>query len=87
MTEWLQQSHITLQTEIVKRQRAEEARRQRENELRLNIPVILCTGFSETMDAEQAYALGINAFLMKPLELRKLGSATHDVLAQQTKAA
>ena len=87
MTEWLQQSHITLQTEIVKRQRAEEARRQRENELRLNIPVILCTGFSETMDVEQAYALGINAFLMKPLEPRELGSATHDVLAQQVKAA
>jgi hypothetical protein len=31
--------------------------------------------------------LGINAFLMKPLELRELGSITHDVLAQQAKAA
>jgi PAS domain S-box-containing protein len=56
-------------------------------QLRPDIPVILCTGFSETMDAEQAYALGINAFLMKPLELRELGSVTHDVLAQQAKAA
>jgi nitrate/nitrite-specific signal transduction histidine kinase len=44
MTEWLQQSHITLQTEIAERQRAEEARRQREAELRLvidNVPVII----------------------------------------------
>jgi CheY-like chemotaxis protein len=56
-------------------------------QLRPNIPVILCTGFSETVDAEQAHALGINAFLMKPLELRELGSATHEVLAQQAKAA
>ncbi|MDH3599845.1 MAG: ATP-binding protein [Candidatus Tectomicrobia bacterium] len=56
-------------------------------QLRPDIPVILCTGFSQTMDAEQAHALGINAFLMKPLGLRELGSATHDVLAQQAKAA
>lgn len=56
-------------------------------QLRPDIPVILCTGFSETVDAEQAHALGINAFLMKPLELRELGSATHEVLAQQAKAA
>jgi CheY-like chemotaxis protein/anti-sigma regulatory factor (Ser/Thr protein kinase) len=56
-------------------------------QLRPDIPVILCTGFSQTMDAEQAHALGINAFLMKPLSLRELGAAAHDVLAQQTKAA
>lgn len=56
-------------------------------QLRPKIPVILYTGFSETMDTEQAYALGINAFLMQPLELRELGSATHDILAQQAKAA
>lgn len=44
MTEWFQQSHITLQTEIVERQRAEEAHRQREAELHLvidNVPVII----------------------------------------------
>lgn len=44
MTAWLQQSHITLQTEIVERQRAEESRRQREAELGLvidNVPVMI----------------------------------------------
>jgi PAS domain S-box-containing protein len=44
MTEWLQQSHITLQTEIVERQRAEKARQQRDAELRLvldNVPVMI----------------------------------------------
>jgi CheY-like chemotaxis protein len=35
--------------------------------LRPEIPIILCTGFSYTMDAEKAQELGIAAFCMKPL--------------------
>ncbi len=50
--------------------------------IRPDIPVILCTGFSHTIDAEQAHALGIDAFLMKPIGLRELGSTAHQVLAQ-----
>lgn len=34
---------------------------------RSDIPVILCTGFSESIDEEKSRGLGINAFLYKPI--------------------
>lgn len=37
-----------------------------------DIPVILCTGHSEVMSEEKAYALGIRAFMMKPVRFRDL---------------
>ena len=49
--------------------------------IRPDIPIILCTGFSHTIDAEKAQAQGINAFLMKPLVARDLGLAIQQVLA------
>ena len=49
--------------------------------IRPDIPIILCTGFSHTIDAEKAQAQGINAFLMKPLVARDLGLAIQHVLA------
>ncbi|ABK44304.1 PAS/PAC sensor hybrid histidine kinase [Magnetococcus marinus MC-1] len=36
-------------------------------QLRDDIPIILCTGYSEELDEEQAKAMGIQAYLMKPL--------------------
>jgi CheY-like chemotaxis protein len=48
--------------------------------IRPDIPVILCTGFSHTMTAEKARALGIDALLMKPLVTGDLGRAIHRVL-------
>jgi PAS domain S-box-containing protein len=47
--------------------------------IRPDIPVILCTGFSHTMDADRAQAAGINAFLMKPLLAHDLGAAIQRV--------
>lgn len=41
-------------------------------EVRPDIPVVLCTGYSEQVDEEKAKALGITAFLMKPVVLRDL---------------
>ena len=35
--------------------------------LRADIPVVLCTGHSETINEEQAKALGVAAFLLKPV--------------------
>jgi PAS domain S-box-containing protein len=52
--------------------------------IRPDIPIILCTGFSHTIDAELAKAQGINAFLMKPLTACDLGRAIQRVLTQQT---
>lgn len=37
-----------------------------------DIPIILCTGFSETVSAEKAKSLGIREFIMKPLIIDKL---------------
>jgi PAS domain S-box-containing protein len=53
-------------------------------QIRPDIPIILCTGFSHTIDAERARAQGINAFLMKPLTACELGRTIQRVLTQQT---
>ena len=51
--------------------------------LRPDIPIILETGFSHTIDAEQAAALGIDAFLLKPWTVRELARTIAQVLAQR----
>ncbi len=47
--------------------------------LRPDLPIILCTGFSEKMKEEQAAALGIRAYLMKPVDIRQLAKTLHKV--------
>ena len=42
--------------------------------IRPDIPVILCTGFSERMPEEKAAAVGIKGFLMKPIVIKDLSS-------------
>ncbi|GAB4222104.1 MAG: hypothetical protein Kow0062_17980 [Acidobacteriota bacterium] len=39
---------------------------------RPELPIVLCTGFSETIDEERARALGIGGFLMKPFTMEAL---------------
>jgi CheY-like chemotaxis protein len=51
--------------------------------IRPDIPIILCTGFSYTIDAEKAQAQGIDAFLMKPLAARDLGLVIQQILEQR----
>jgi CheY-like chemotaxis protein len=51
--------------------------------IRPDIPIILCTGFSHTMTASKAQALGVDAFLLKPLAFRELGLAIQQVLEQR----
>ena len=46
---------------------AQELRR-----LRPNLPVILCSGFSHTMNADKAQSLGLDVFLLKPFLHRDL---------------
>ncbi len=48
--------------------------------LKPDLPIILCTGYSESISAEQAESLGIRAFLMKPLILQDLAVAIHSIL-------
>lgn len=45
-----------------------------------DIPVLLCTGFSETMSEEKATSLGINGFLLKPIVMKDLSHKIREVL-------
>ena len=45
-----------------------------------NIPVLLCTGFSETMSKEKAISLGIKGFLLKPIDLKDFSLKIREVL-------
>jgi PAS domain S-box-containing protein len=49
--------------------------------IRPDIPVILCTGFSETITKEKVLAAGIRDFMMKPVKIRDLAESVHNVLA------
>ncbi|MCZ6844242.1 MAG: response regulator, partial [SAR324 cluster bacterium] len=53
---------------------------------RADIPIILCTGYSETMNPESSKALGINAFLYKPIEPREMGRVVREVLDEGQQA-
>jgi len=48
--------------------------------IRPNIPIILCTGHSETVSPETAKKAGIREFLMKPLVKRELAQVIRRVL-------
>lgn len=45
-----------------------------------DIPIILCTGFSEVMSEERAASLGIQGFLMKPVSLKDLSNMVRKIL-------
>ncbi len=49
--------------------------------LKANLPIILCTGFSELINKEQARAIGIRAYLTKPVSVRELAMTMHQILA------
>ncbi|GJL62728.1 MAG: hypothetical protein NPIRA04_13820 [Nitrospirales bacterium] len=48
--------------------------------IRPELPIILCTGFSYTMTPEKATAMGIRAFLMKPILSHELAQTIQRVL-------
>ncbi|MCP3941014.1 MAG: PAS domain-containing protein [Desulfobacteraceae bacterium] len=50
------------------------------NQIRPDIPVLLCTGFSENMSEEKAASLGIKGFLMKPVVVKDLAHKIREVL-------
>jgi PAS domain S-box-containing protein len=52
-------------------------------EVRPDIPIILCTGYSERMSPEKAEKIGIKAFVMKPLVMQELAETVRNVLDQQ----
>ncbi|MEE8398539.1 MAG: response regulator [Desulfobacterales bacterium] len=48
--------------------------------IRPDIPVILCTGYSDLTDEKKAKADGIQAFVMKPISMSKIAGTIRDVL-------
>jgi YesN/AraC family two-component response regulator len=51
--------------------------------IRSDIPIILCTGFSEKMSLEKSNALGIKGFLMKPVVKSDLAKTVRKVLDEK----
>jgi CheY-like chemotaxis protein len=48
--------------------------------IRPDIPIMLCTGFSEAVDGKEAKAMGIREFMMKPFSARQLAETIRRVL-------
>jgi len=48
--------------------------------VRPDIPIILCTGFSKRITSENALELGVNGILMKPVTLHDLANSVRNVL-------
>jgi PAS domain S-box-containing protein len=48
--------------------------------IRADIPVILCTGYSERISKERAHELGIKEFILKPIVMRELAKTVRGVL-------
>ena len=48
--------------------------------IRSDIPIILCTGFSEKIDERRAGEMGIRAFVMKPIVMGQIANTIREVL-------
>ncbi|MFP4087893.1 MAG: PAS domain S-box protein [Desulfobacteraceae bacterium] len=53
---------------------------QKVMDIRPNIPIILCTGFSEQIDEAKAKAVGIRAFVIKPIVMKEMAYTIREVL-------
>lgn len=51
--------------------------------IRSDIPILLCTGFSEGMSEERAASLGIKGFLLKPVTVKNLSHEVRRVLDRE----
>lgn len=52
-------------------------------QVRPDVPIVVCTGFSHRMDEEKARALGVRGFVMKPLVMGDVAESIRQVLDQQ----
>jgi len=48
--------------------------------IRPDIPIILCTGYSENISEEKAKALGVGAYVMKPVSTSEMAETIRNVL-------
>jgi PAS domain S-box-containing protein len=54
-------------------------------QIRPDLPIILCTGYSREMNAEKAKKYGIRAFVMKPIIVADISKTIRDVLDSPSK--
>ncbi|NLD36205.1 MAG: response regulator [Desulfatiglans sp.] len=52
--------------------------------IRPDIPVIICTGYSENINEEKASSMGVNAFILKPLVTQELACKIRNVLDEHS---
>ena len=52
--------------------------------MRPEMPIIMCTGYSEAVSAEQAKALGVCELLLKPFDFRALATLIQKLVPTQT---
>jgi len=50
-----------------------------------DIPVILCTGFSEIISAKEAKSMGIKEFIMKPIDTKNITEIIRTILDEKNK--
>ena len=48
--------------------------------IRPNIPILLCTGFSENISEEKAASLGIRGFIFKPFAINDFSQKIREIL-------
>ncbi|MBD3237799.1 MAG: PAS domain S-box protein [Candidatus Eisenbacteria bacterium] len=51
---------------------------------RPELPIVLCTGYSETVREEDAEAIGVQAYMMKPVDMDVLGRTLHRLIQHPT---
>jgi nitrogen-specific signal transduction histidine kinase len=51
--------------------------------IRSGIPIILCTGYSDQINKDEAETIGISAFLMKPIIMRDMANTIREVLEKK----
>nr|WP_269746575.1 response regulator [Desulfogranum mediterraneum] len=52
-------------------------------EIRPEIPILLCTGYSSALSEEKAFELGIRTYLQKPVQRAELATAVRQALDQK----
>jgi PAS domain S-box-containing protein len=68
-------------TDIVMPNMAGDKLAQKMMDIRADIPIVLCTGYSEKFTRQEAADMGIRSFLMKPLVMRDLADTVRLALA------
>ena len=53
--------------------------------IRAELPIILCTGLTKTTICQEAMAVGIKEFIMKPIIMKDLAAVIRDVLEKKNK--